>query len=105
MLDKTTCQVAYAVLFFGGFLGMGHKDYPLPWLVLKYDTSQGGYVINMHKDKLKDASSIDTDSVLLDGRLWTRRRSPLRHHLNVDVTKGLLPLQSPRIQLWIRGLS
>ncbi len=62
MLDKITGQVAYAVLSFGGFLGMGHKHYPLPWSVLKYDTSQGGYVINLDKDKLKDAPSIDPDA-------------------------------------------
>jgi len=62
MLDKITGQVAYAVLSFGGFLGIGHKHYPLPWSVLKYDTSQGGYVINLDKDKLKDAPSIDPDA-------------------------------------------
>ena len=62
MLDKISGQVAYAVLSFGGFLGMGEKQYPLPWSVLKYDTHKGGYVINMDKDLLKDAPSIDRDT-------------------------------------------
>jgi len=62
MIDKISGQVAYAVLSFGGFLGMGDKHYPLPWSTLKYDTQKGGYVINLDKDKLKNAPSIDRDS-------------------------------------------
>jgi len=62
MLDKVSGQVAYAVLSFGGFLGVGHKHYPLPWSTLKYDTSRGGYVINMDKEKLENAPSIDRDT-------------------------------------------
>jgi len=62
MLDKITGQVAYAVLSFGGFLGMGHKHYPLPWSQLRYDTRKGGYVVNIDKEKLKDAPSIDRDT-------------------------------------------
>jgi len=62
MLDKVSGQVAYAVLSFGGFLGIGHKHYPLPWSTVKYDTSKGGYVINMDKDKLEKAPSIDRDT-------------------------------------------
>ena len=62
MLDKISGHVAYAVLSFGGFLGMGEKQYPLPWSTLKYDTQKGGYIINMDKDRLKDAPSIDRDT-------------------------------------------
>jgi hypothetical protein len=62
MLDKINGQVAYAVLSFGGFLGMGHKHYPLPWSQLRYDTRKGGYVVNIDKEKLKDAPSIDRDT-------------------------------------------
>lgn len=62
MLDKITGHVAYAVLSFGGFLGVGHKHYPLPWSQLRYDTRKGGYVVNIDKEKLKDAPSIDRDT-------------------------------------------
>ncbi len=62
MLDKSSGHVAYAVLSFGGFLGMGEKHYPLPWSTLKYDTRKGGYVINMDKEKLQNAPSIDRDT-------------------------------------------
>ena len=44
MLDKRSGQVAFAVLQFGGFLGIGSEYYPIPWDALKYDTSLGGYL-------------------------------------------------------------
>ena len=43
MIDKKSGRVSYAVLSFGGFLGIGDDHYPLPWQSLKYDTSLGGY--------------------------------------------------------------
>src|SRR5262245_15683997 len=42
MLEKRSGQVSYAVLSFGGFLGIGSDSYPIPWDALKYDTSLGG---------------------------------------------------------------
>jgi PRC-barrel domain len=45
MIDKITGKVAYAVLGFGCFLGIGDDHYPLPWQSLKYDTSLDGYVV------------------------------------------------------------
>jgi len=55
MIDKISGQVRYAVLEFGGFLGMGTDRYPLPWNVLKYDTSMDGYVVPLDKAKLEAA--------------------------------------------------
>ena len=43
MIDKRSGKVSYAVLSFGGFLGIGDDHYPLPWGSLKYDTNLGGY--------------------------------------------------------------
>src|SRR2546425_10396696 len=42
MIEKRSGQVAYAVLSFGGFLGIGNDYYPIPWAALSYDTSLGG---------------------------------------------------------------
>jgi len=61
MLDKKSGNVAYAVMSFGGFLGMGNKYHPLPWSLLKYDTGKGGYVVNLDKQQLEGAPSYDTD--------------------------------------------
>ncbi|WP_022681369.1 PRC-barrel domain-containing protein [Sphingobium bisphenolivorans] len=55
MVDKRSGQVRYAVLSFGGFLGMGHDHYPLPWSMLSYDTDLGGYVVDLSKEMLDDA--------------------------------------------------
>jgi hypothetical protein len=55
MLDKRSGKIAYAVMSFGGFLGIGERYHPLPWGTLKYDTRQGGYVVGIAIDQLKGA--------------------------------------------------
>jgi PRC-barrel domain protein len=55
MIDKVSGQVRYAVLSFGGFLGIGNDYYPLPWQSLKYDTNLGGYVAGITEDRLRGA--------------------------------------------------
>jgi hypothetical protein len=55
MIGKKSGQVAYAVLSFGGFLGIGSDYYPIPWDSLSYDTSLGGYRTNITEQRLKDA--------------------------------------------------
>ena len=53
MIDKVSGKVAYARMSFGGFLGIGENYYPVPWSLLKYDTSQGGYVVDISKSQLE----------------------------------------------------
>jgi sporulation protein YlmC with PRC-barrel domain len=55
MINKRSGQVLYAVLEFGGFLGMGTDRYPLPWNMLKYDPAKDGYVVPLNKAKLENA--------------------------------------------------
>src|ERR1700740_2990499 len=55
MIDKTSGKVSYAVLSFGGFLGIGDDHYPLPWQSLKYDTNLGGYITGITEGQLQDA--------------------------------------------------
>jgi sporulation protein YlmC with PRC-barrel domain len=54
-IDKISGQVRYAVMEFGGFLGMGTDVYPLPWNMLKYDTELGGYVVSLTREQLEGA--------------------------------------------------
>ena len=68
MLDKISGKVAYAVLSFGGFLGMGEDYYPVPWATLKYDTNLGGYLVNLTRDKLEKAPKYTQST----GWNWTR---------------------------------
>jgi sporulation protein YlmC with PRC-barrel domain len=57
MIDKRGGRVAYAVMSFGGFLGIGEKYHPLPWHVLTYDETQGGYNVGLSTEQLRDAPS------------------------------------------------
>ena len=63
MIDKSAGQVRYAVMEFGGFLGMGTDRYPIPWKMLKYDTKLDGYVVPLDKNKLEKAPKYGTDNV------------------------------------------
>jgi hypothetical protein len=72
MLEKRSGQVAYAVLSFGGFLGIGSDSYPIPWDALKYDTSLGGYRTTITEEQLKGAPKYQGES--WDWEDFERRR-------------------------------
>ena len=55
MVDKYTGRVAYAVLSFGGTLGIGEHLFPLPWSALDYDLEKDGYRLNLTSDQLESA--------------------------------------------------
>jgi hypothetical protein len=57
MIDKQSGQVAYAIMSFGGFLGVGNSYHPLPWSLLRYNTNLGGYVVDIKESQLEDAPS------------------------------------------------
>src|SRR5580700_11826694 len=57
MIDKYSGQVAYAVMSFGGFLGIGESYHPMPWRTLTYDTRKGGYVVDIDRQRLEGAPS------------------------------------------------
>jgi len=74
MVDKYSGQVAYAVLSFGSFLGMGGSYHPLPWKILTYDTKRGGYVVDLDKDRLKEAPSYSgSETPNWDDQNWGTR--------------------------------
>ena len=58
MLNKLNGQVAYAIMSFGGFLGMGESYHPLPWRVLTYDTRLGGYVVDLDRSQLEKGAEL-----------------------------------------------
>jgi hypothetical protein len=55
MIDKISGKVAYAVMSFGGFMGIGEDYYPLPWSLLTYNTRLEGYEVNISEQQLKGA--------------------------------------------------
>ena len=62
MIDKKSGRVSYAVLSFGGFLGIGDEHYPLPWQSLKYDTRLGGYLTGVTQKQLEGAPKYGNDN-------------------------------------------
>lgn len=74
MIDKLSGKVAYAVMSFGGFLGIGDRRHPLPWNALTYDTGQDAYVVGLDKQTLEKAPSYAPDErVDWEDEAWGRR--------------------------------
>ena len=61
MIDMASGKVAYAVLSFGGLLGMGNKLFAVPWAALALDTTNKRFTLNVRKDALKEAPGFDKD--------------------------------------------
>ena len=61
MLDVTSGRIAYAVLSFGGFLGMGSKYFAIPWAALTLDTDEKRFILGVSKDRLENAPGFDKD--------------------------------------------
>src|SRR6266568_2363017 len=62
MIDKPSGHIVYAVLSFGGFLGIGDRHYPLPWAALHYDPSLSGYMVNLTREQLQEAPAYDANT-------------------------------------------
>lgn len=69
IIDKLSGRVIYAVMSFGGFLGLAHSHYPVPWAALKYDTSLQGFRTAITEKQLKDAPEFSDDAWASD-RNW-----------------------------------
>ena len=68
VIDKQSGRVTYAVMNFGGFLGLGQSHYPLPWGTLRYNTELGGYQTGVTEAQLQNAPEYNTDA--LANRAW-----------------------------------
>ena len=62
-IDRQTGNVVYAIMSFGGFLGIGKRFHPLPWSMLEYDPAQGGYVVALGEQALRDAPHYDAEEL------------------------------------------
>ena len=69
MLDANQPRIAYAVLTFGGFLGVGNKLFAVPWEALRYDDEAECYRLSVDKDRLEQAPGFDKDK-------WPRSSDP-----------------------------
>jgi hypothetical protein len=66
-IEKKSGKAVYAILSFGGFLGIGERYHPVPWMLLEYDTEQGGYTVPLTPEALKDAPNYDAAEIRLLG--------------------------------------
>ncbi|MGV8834404.1 MAG: PRC-barrel domain-containing protein [Devosia sp.] len=74
LVEKRGGKVSYAVLSFGGFLGIGHEHYPLPWSKLDYVEDLGGYQVDLTKEQIEGAPKYDNDD-----NFWTAENGRLVH--------------------------
>jgi sporulation protein YlmC with PRC-barrel domain len=75
ILDKGSNSVLFAVIGFGGFLGMAEKYHPIPWSSLDYDESEGSYVVSYSKDQLEAAPAGSIDELTENDGLGFRDRT------------------------------
>lgn len=87
MIDKPSGRIAYAILSFGGFLGIGDRFYPLPWEKLSYSTELGGYVVDIDRDVLEGAPSY-TDEAAWNDETW---RSGIYDHYGAHPFWDVMP--------------
>ena len=62
MIEKRSGKVAYAVMSFGGFLGLRGRVHPIPWELLTYDVDRDGYVVDVTREQLEGAPTMHLDS-------------------------------------------
>jgi sporulation protein YlmC with PRC-barrel domain len=61
MIDKSTGRTEYAIMSFGGFLGIGDSYHPIPWTSLTYDEKHGGYIVTIDRSRLEGAPVYTTE--------------------------------------------
>ena len=100
MLDMSTGQVAYAVLAFGGFLGMGEKLFAVPWQALHLDTVNKRFVLDVDKDRLQNAPGFDKDAWpdMADAQ-WANQ---IHSFYGTDPQRGGAPSMGPDVAM--RGM-
>ena len=62
-IEKESGRVIYAIMSFGGFLGIGEKFHPVPWALLDYNVERGGFAVPIDPAELKNAPSYDADAI------------------------------------------
>jgi sporulation protein YlmC with PRC-barrel domain len=80
ILDKQSNHIMFAVLSFGGFLGMAEKYHPVPWASLDYDEDDNAYVVNYSKEQLQAAPAGSVEELTRDDGLNFRDRTYEYYH-------------------------
>ena len=72
VIDAKEGRLAYAVLSFGGFMGMGNKLFAMPWEAFEFATTENKLILNVDKEKLKAAPGFEKDAKWPDfaDKIW-----------------------------------
>ena len=71
MLDKESNNIMFAVVGFGGFLGVAEKYHPIPWSALEFNEDEDAYVVNYTKEQLQSAPTASIDELTRgDGQMF-----------------------------------
>lgn len=70
VMDLEFGVISYAILSYGGFMGMGNKWFALPWSAFSPSNSEEKFVLGISEDKLKEAEGFDKDSWPQMDRIW-----------------------------------
>ena len=75
VIDAKDGRLAYAVLSFGGFMGMGNKLFAMPWKAFEFAATENKLILNVDKEKLKAAPGFEQDAKWPDfaDRTWGSR--------------------------------
>ena len=76
-IERDTGQTRYAIMSFGGFLGIGERYHPLPWSALHFDPERGGFVVPLDRAALADAPSYERGELVALGGDSHRAHSEL----------------------------
>jgi sporulation protein YlmC with PRC-barrel domain len=72
VLDKSSNSIMFAVVGFGGFLGMAEKYHPIPWAALDYQEGENAYIVSYTKEQLEGAPAGSIDDLTRDDGMGTR---------------------------------
>jgi sporulation protein YlmC with PRC-barrel domain len=75
VLDKLSNHIVFAIVGFGGFLGIGEKYHPIPWSSLQYDEREGGYIVNFTRQMLEAAPADSIDALVANNGTDYRNRA------------------------------
>jgi sporulation protein YlmC with PRC-barrel domain len=74
VIDSRDSRVAYAILSFGGFLGVGHKHFAIPWQAIDFQAAEHHAILNVDKERLKNAPGFDNeDWPDMSDKAWEER--------------------------------
>jgi sporulation protein YlmC with PRC-barrel domain len=75
VLDKLSNNIVFVIVGFGGFLSMGEKYHPIPWSALKYDETEGSYIVNFSREQLEAAPADSVDALVANNAVAYRDRT------------------------------